>query len=197
MTTAKGGRPRDPRVDEALTEHLVELLAQRGPDGFTVDELASRCGVGKAAIYRRYRCREELIEAGFAAVNESMPDVTGLPFRAALVELLDWLSSAHATGMTPTWLLGMQNMPQLKDLYRARVVGPRREAIAAVVERGRHEGLIRGDVDPEVVMTALAAPAILIGMHRASGSATGEVSIDEVVDLLLSGLSPAVRANGS
>ena len=67
------GRPRDPRLDESLREHLVQMLAERGPDGFSIDELADRSSVSKAAIYRRYRSRDELIEAGFAAVNESMP----------------------------------------------------------------------------------------------------------------------------
>ena len=74
-----------PQVDESLTEHLVGLLAERGPDGFSVDELAARSGVGKAAIYRRYRSREELVEAGFAAVNGAMPDVDDLSVRDALV----------------------------------------------------------------------------------------------------------------
>ena len=44
------GRPRDPRIDAALTEHLVTLLAERGPAGFSVEELAKLSGVGKAAI---------------------------------------------------------------------------------------------------------------------------------------------------
>ena len=111
------GRPRDPRIDEALSAHLVTLLAERGPAGFSVDELAERSGVGKAAIYRRYRCREELVAAGFAAVNEDMPDVSDLPVRQALITLLEWISNAHASGMTPTWLVGMQQIPQLRDLY--------------------------------------------------------------------------------
>ena len=62
---AHSGRPRDPRIDEALTTHLVALLAERGLAWFSIDELAERSGVGKAAIYRRYRSREELVAAGY------------------------------------------------------------------------------------------------------------------------------------
>ena len=192
------GRPRDPRIDAALTEHLVTLLAERGPAGFSVDELAERSGVGKAAIYRRYRCREELVAAGFAAVNEDMPDVSDLPVRQALITLLEWISNAHASGMTPTWLVGMQQIPQLRDLYMCNVVRPRRVALEAVLERGRAQGELREDIDIDVAMTCLSAPAIHVGMHRARGSSAGEVPIDEVVDLVLSGLlRPGARATDS
>jgi len=198
VTPAQVGRPRDPRVDEALTTHLVDLLAERGPDGFSVDELAERCGVGKAAIYRRYRSRTELIAAGFEAVNESMPDVSGLPVREALVRLLDWVSGAHAAGLTPTWLVAMQQMPTLREKYMTQVVEPRRDALRAVVARGQQEGYLRGDVATDVIVTALSAPAVLVGMHRARGYGPGEVSIGDVVDLVLSGLlSPEARATGS
>ena len=192
------GRPRDPRIDEALSTHLVTLLAERGPAGFSVDELAERSGVGKAAIYRRYRCREELVAAGFAAVNEDMPDVSDLPVRQALITLLEWISNAHASGMTPTWLVGMQQIPQLRDLYMCNVVRPRRAALEAVLERGRAQGVLRKDIDIDVAMTCLSAPAIHVGMHRARGSSAGDVPIAEVVDLVLSGLiRPGARATDS
>lgn len=192
------GRPRDPRIDAALTEHLVTLLAERGPAGFSVEELAERSGVGKAAIYRRYRSREELVAAGFAAVNEDMPDVSDLPVRQALITLLEWISSAHASGMTPTWLVGMQQIPQLRDLYMCNVVRPRRVALEAVLERGRAQGELRKDIDIDVAMTCLSAPAIHVGMHRARGSSAGDVPIAEVVDLVLSGLiRPGARATDS
>ena len=192
------GRPRDPRIDEALSTHLVTLRAERGRAGFSVDEPAERPGVGKAAIYRRYRCREELVAAGFAAVNEDMPDVSDLPVRQALITLLEWISNAHASGMTPTWLVGMQQIPQLRDLYMCNVVRPRRVALEAVLERGRAQGELRKDIDIDVAMTCLSAPAIHVGMHRARGSSPGEVPIDEVVDLVLSGLlRPGARATDS
>lgn len=198
MMTAAPGRPRDPRVDEALRDHLVRLLAERGPDGFSVDELAARSQVSKAAIYRRYRGREELVEAGFAAANEDMPDVSGLPVREALIALLRWISGAHASGMTPTWLVGMQRLPQLGELYTQKVVAPRRAALRDVIERGRAEGLLDPGIDLDVLLTCLSAPAILIGMHKARNQPTGNVPIEAVVDLVLAGaLSPAARASGS
>jgi hypothetical protein len=117
-----------------------------------------------------------------------MPDVSDLPVRDALITLLEWISRAHASGMTPTWLVGMQQIPQLRESYMCNVVRPRRAALEAVLERGRAAGFLREDVDLDVALTCLSAPAIHVGMHRARGHMSGDVPIEQVVDLVLSGL---------
>jgi hypothetical protein len=54
------------------------------------------------------------------------------------------------------------------------------------------------EADLEVAGTCLSGPAILVGMHRARGYQSGSVSIEAVVDLVLSGLlSEGARASGS
>ena len=197
MNTVVAGRPRDPRVDASLRRHLVAMLADRGPDGFSVEELASRSGVSKAAIYRRYRCREELLEAGFAAVNEDMPDVSQMPVREALIMFLEWIRTAVGSGMTASWLLGMQQMPQLRELYMTRVVAPRREALAQIMRRGQAEGLLDSRASLDVLLTCLSSPAVVMGMHRSSEHPMLDVDLADVVDTVLAGvLTPAARATG-
>ena len=192
------GRPRDPLIDAALQQHLVPMLVQCGPDGFSVDDLASRCGVSKAAIYRRYRGREELIAAGFAAVNETMPDVSDLPLREALIAHLEWVKGAVGSALTASWLVAIQQRPQLYSQYMATVVAPRREALARIVRRGQQQGQIAEAADLDVILTCLSAPAVLAGMHRAGPHPAQRVSVADVVDTVLAGiLSPAARATGS
>lgn len=197
MSATVTGRPRDPRVDLALREHLVEMLAERGPDGFSVDDLASRSQVSKAAIYRRYRSRDELVLAGFAAVNETMPDVSDLPVRQALVTFLEWVTGAIASAMTASWIVAMQQRPELHALYRSKVVAPRRAVLEAVITRGQAQGLIVADADADVLLTCLSAPAILAGMHRDGSHPASRVAISDVVDTVLAGaLTPKARASG-
>jgi AcrR family transcriptional regulator len=57
------GRPRDARVDVAVLEAARTVLAERGFAGATVEAIASRAGVGKATIYRRWPTREALLLA--------------------------------------------------------------------------------------------------------------------------------------
>jgi AcrR family transcriptional regulator len=51
------GRPRDPRLDIAITEGAIVVLRDRGWAGFTIEEVATRAGVSKASVYRRYQSK--------------------------------------------------------------------------------------------------------------------------------------------
>jgi AcrR family transcriptional regulator len=71
---------------EALIQAALELIAEKGPVGFTVAEAARAAGVSPAAPYRHFRDRDELIadvaRRGFArfeaeldqAWNNGLPD---------------------------------------------------------------------------------------------------------------------------
>lgn len=195
MTGKARGRPRDPRVDEAVSTHLLLLMAERGPSGFSMDELAARSGVGKAAIYRRYRSREEMEEAGFAALNEDMPDVGDLPVKEALVALLTWIAASHSAGMTPTWVLGMQRLPAVRDLYQDRVSRPRIQALMGILQRGQADGVLREDLNLRDAMRILSSVAVMTGMQRAV--AAEPVDMAAVVDLAFEGMVSRSRASGS
>ncbi len=100
--------------------------------------------------------------------------------------------------MTPTWLLAMQQMPQVRDIYMDKVVKPRRDALRDVLLKGRADGLIDSAVDLDVALAVLSGPAILVGMHRARGHPAGAVAIGDVVDVVLQGLvTRDARATGS
>ncbi|ALJ21724.1 TetR/AcrR family transcriptional regulator [Microbacterium sp. No. 7] len=58
---ASVGRPRDPAVDERVLRAAVALFGDVGWSGFTFDGIARRASVGKAAIYRRWSSKEELL----------------------------------------------------------------------------------------------------------------------------------------
>ncbi|MDI2124893.1 TetR/AcrR family transcriptional regulator [Yinghuangia seranimata] len=74
------GRPRDTRVDQAVLDAARALLAEVGYAGLTMDAVAARAGVGKAAIYRRHATKQALVFA--AAVHgvelEPPPDTGSL-----------------------------------------------------------------------------------------------------------------------
>jgi AcrR family transcriptional regulator len=63
----RGGRGPGPRgyhhgnLREALVRAALELIAQKGPAGFTFAEAARWAGVSPAAPYRHFRDRDELV----------------------------------------------------------------------------------------------------------------------------------------
>ena len=62
------GRPRDARAGRAILDATLELIAERGVHAFRTEDVAARAGVGKGAIYRRYRSKDELVTAAVAAL---------------------------------------------------------------------------------------------------------------------------------
>ncbi len=64
MSWSKDGRPRGyhhGNLKEALMRAALELIAQKGPSGFTFAEAARWAGVSPAAPYRHFRDRDELL----------------------------------------------------------------------------------------------------------------------------------------
>lgn len=48
-------------LKQALVEAALDLIAEKGPTGFTLSEAAKRAGVTPAAVYRHFDGREDLI----------------------------------------------------------------------------------------------------------------------------------------
>src|SRR5438132_7533609 len=86
------GRPRSAEADEAILEAAVDLFAEVGLEGLTVEGVAARAGVGKATIYRRYPGKVDIVVAAARRFTEGpveAPD-TGTT-RGDLRELVDGL----------------------------------------------------------------------------------------------------------
>jgi AcrR family transcriptional regulator len=58
---AKHGRPRDPHVDAAIRKAALDLLVEEGFARMSMEGVANRAGVGKAAIYRRWDSKTALV----------------------------------------------------------------------------------------------------------------------------------------
>ena len=80
VRTRAPGRPRDARVDALVLETALAMLAEVGPTGLSVEEVAARAGVGKSTIYRRWPTKDDLVVASLGAlvmVPEDVPDRLG------------------------------------------------------------------------------------------------------------------------
>src|SRR5580704_15116573 len=68
------GRPRSQEADRAIMAATVELLAAKGLAGMSIEEVASRAGVGKATIYRRWSSKGLLaLDAFVSSFREQQP----------------------------------------------------------------------------------------------------------------------------
>ena len=197
-TAVRRGRPRDERIDRELADVAVAVLADQGFERFSVEEVASRAGVAKTTIYRRFPCRGDLLAAALHRLNDEMPDPPPPgPVRERLIAVLEVV---HRT--TPGSLRGRVVMQaaqsgdhELSELVQQRVIEPRRALLRDVVRDAIAAGELRGDIDFDALMPVLVGPILFLNLWQGTSS-TRDVSIDAIVDTVLAGLRPPTRASG-
>jgi AcrR family transcriptional regulator len=187
------GRPRNPGTDAAIVEATLELIAETGLTGMSVESVAARAGVGKATIYRRWPCKEALVGDALARLAEDIPYIaTRATVRESLVEIVEQIrckSSETLSGrIMPRMMSHAAGSPELFRLYYDRVIRPRRARVAAVLRAGVLSGELRPDLDVELAVTLVSAPMLYLNLVQAGYGTTTAGTSDALVDALLSGI---------
>ena len=143
-----------------MLQATLELLAEVGLEATSIEAIAARAGVGKTTIYRRYRCKEELVADAIERVRKEVV----IPDTGHLESDLDILiESAAQITLTP---LGRQMVAAIVGsassnsrfarVYRTKYLQPRREAFAIVLERAKARNEVRSDLDAGLVFDSLS-----------------------------------------
>jgi AcrR family transcriptional regulator len=187
------GRPKDARADRAILETTLELIADRGAHAFRTEDVAARAGVGKGAIYRRYRSKEELVTAAVAAlVREeiAVPDIgsTRGDLLALMREAVELYRSSLPGRLMPKLIGAMADNPELARAVRDGFLAVRRSALSEVLRRGVERGDLRPDLDLELALDVLGGP--LFYRLLVTGGPLDEQLAEGVADLILRGFAP-------
>lgn len=195
-TAHRGGRPRSAEADRAIVAATLELLGELGPTGLTVEEVASRAGVSKATLYRRYAGKDQLIVDALASLNDELPAEApdAGSTRDTLVLILEtWRAgypSSLAGRLFPRVTAHARSNPPLFGCFYDRVIEPRRERFREVLRRGVDRGELRADLDMELAVTLLIAPTLYQLQLSAGGRDPAPGSgAAELVDAVLDGLA--------
>jgi len=92
------------RTQKLLREALIELIEERGFDALTVGEITERAMVSRAAFYRNYRDKYDLVEQIFAE---------------AMQALLEAVSTAETAHSPQTWVRFFEHIAAYERLYGA------------------------------------------------------------------------------
>ncbi len=76
---SKLGRPLDASRDSDILEAALDVLAEEGYDGMTIDMVAARAKAGKATLYRRWPSKTELVLDAVACMKTTNIDYADLP----------------------------------------------------------------------------------------------------------------------
>jgi AcrR family transcriptional regulator len=104
--TRPTGNLRVRRTQKLLREALIELIEERGFEALTVGELATRAMVSRAAFYRHYQDKYDLVEQIFAEAMDALLDAVGE------------LGREHPADI---WVAFFEHIAQYDRLYRAQL----------------------------------------------------------------------------
>lgn len=175
---------------------VLDELADVGFGRLTMDGVARRARAGKAALYRRWPSKQEMVLDVVAAL--SVPTAATVPSDdlaadiAALVAGVDaWLSDARMSRILPDLLAEAMRNPDLAAALTDRVGRARRGYGQAVIDAAIARGEVSPDVDSEYVLDLLAAPVFwrICGRRQQ----TGPAFLDRVADSVLHAMGVSAR----
>ena len=183
------GRPRSAIADEAIREAAVDLFAERGFEGFSVEDVADRAGVSKATVYRRYPSKVDLVvEAAscLAADEIRFPDTGNLrdDVRGLARSLVERFRTSPAGRVMPVMIFERRRYPELDAGYR-RFLADRKTRTREILRRGIERGELPPDTDVAVMGSMLVGPIF----HRLmiTQEPLSDAFVDALVDALLRG----------
>lgn len=153
------GRKRDEATRQAILRAAFETLEAEGYGGFTIEAVAARSGAAKTTIYRWWPSKGALAietffdlykrEAPFPRTRSASEDLR------AQMRLQAKVWGGQYGRIIASIITAGQSDPSTLELYRERLVGPRRAEGRRLLERGIDNGEFRPDVDIEAALDAL------------------------------------------
>lgn len=144
-----------------MIEAALEILAERGFDGLTMEAVAARAGVAKTTVYRRWPSRADLVVGVAETLTAPVrPPKTGsleTDLVALLGDVIGVLNTRTGRRVIPRALADARERDELADVLRPFWAGRRRltiDLLRAGVERGE----LRSDLDLEAAADAFYGP---------------------------------------
>ena len=187
-TSTSAGRPRSEEAHQAILDATLELLVEVGFSGLTVEGVASRAGVGKATIYRRWASKIPLIVEAFGQLPGFEDCDTGSlaeDLKQMLKRYLEVFNTTALSAVLPSLAGERFHNPELSVLFEP-VSKNRRQPLLAAFERARERGEIPSDIDIELAADLVVGP-IAVALFFKGGRLKPEM-VTPMVDLALAGL---------
>ncbi|MFE1769538.1 TetR/AcrR family transcriptional regulator [Streptomyces angustmyceticus] len=148
---------------EAIRAAVFAELAAAGFARMSIEGIARRAGVGKTAVYRRWRSKLHLVldvVSAVAAAGMPTPDTGSLPgdVRMLLEVAARALRHPMASQIVPDLLAEAARSPELAAALKAALHDSQEGVAAAVVARAVERGELPPDVDPRLALDLLTGP---------------------------------------
>jgi AcrR family transcriptional regulator len=179
--------------EDAIVSSVNRLLAEKGFDVMTVDEVAADVGIAKASLYKHFTSKEELAAAAMIRVLDrvlafmaTLESTTKVPAVEQLKAVARWTMQVQLAGEMPS--LPAQNSALRTALVTNKTYLDRlmqvSDQLGAWITAAQKAGHLNRKLPAEVVLYTLFARACdpVLGLLKAADNR----SDDEIIELLMS-----------
>lgn len=195
--------------EEAILEATNRLLASRGYELMSMDDIAAEVGIAKGSLYRHFESKEALAAAVMVRLLERTHEALAslpaeLSARGKLERLLRWTLSERLAGGVPHL---PSTSPALRDsllangAYMDRLMALS-EAVGGLIRQARRDGELRTDMGEEFVLFTIYARSCdpTMDFLKATGSLSDEQIVEQMVSACFDGIGapgPAATSDGA
>jgi AcrR family transcriptional regulator len=180
-------RRRGEALEHAIHQATLDELASTGFAALTMDGIARRARTGKAALYRRWPGKRELVlDALLGVLPDPREVAVAASARDELLAALTIMADAVAGRSSfPSLdvLFEVLRVPELRDAFARRVIEPRLRMVHEILRRGAE----RGDVNPARISTLVArtGPALVVETFLLTGAPPPADELARIVDTVV------------
>lgn len=183
--------------EDAIVEAVNRLLAEKGFDLMTVDEVAAEVGIAKASLYKHFPSKEDLAAAAMVRLlAQSKTLLASLPAAAAPVDQLKavvrWMMRLQLAGEMPS-------LPSQNSSLRANLMANRAyldgllqvsDQIGGWIEAAQADGSLNSALPPLLVLYTVYSRACdpVLEFMKSSGQFSDDAIVDFVVTTCFDGL---------
>lgn len=196
-------RRRSQERPDELLDAALDLFIEQGFSATRVEDIATRAGLSKGAVYLYYPSKDAILEAlvrrgivPIVAAVEAMGEDSLPDPRQGIERIIGLIAGRIANprlAAIPRIIIAEAGRyPHLAHMYRDEVIAKGLGTISRLIARGIESGAFRG-VDPEVAVRSVAGPLVahlLLGHIFELKSATApEQFVRGHLDILFNGLN--------
>ncbi|WUI02394.1 TetR/AcrR family transcriptional regulator C-terminal ligand-binding domain-containing protein [Spirillospora sp. NBC_00431] len=186
-------RRRGGELEAAIFDAVFQQLETVGYRRLTMEGIAAAARTGKAALYRRWQSKDELITDALEHVlpGPPAPPSTGevrADLLAALTVLRDTITACRGAAFKVLKEESADGKGILHDVVRQRVSQPVRDVLYEALVRAAE----RGEIRPEAATRQIAnvGPAMITYHNLTDGGPITDARLESIVDEVL---MPIVR----
>jgi AcrR family transcriptional regulator len=190
--TGSRSRRRGEVLERALYEATLAELTEAGYGGLTMEGIAARAHTGKAALYRRWATKCELVHAALVFALPPVPEPRS--GRSAKENLLAMFTAHRDMLAGKTAFPGLDiihqllHEPEMRAIFADAVVSPRLKIVELILQAA----IDCGDIDPATVtpLTARVGPALINQHFLLTGEPPNRRELTLIVDTVIPARAP-------